>query len=236
MYTTYMKTTYASLIKYLREEQKLSQADVAKKTKMSRASYVALEKGTKELSLKEAQAVTELFGITIDELLRTQPPDLEKYVQMILYFLRSAKESHTTIKKTKLAKLLYLADFSWYYLHKKSLSGVTYRKIDFGPVADAYFRIIDELEQDGAINIKQVLRDDYHMYEIEETRASLKTKLTTLSKQEQLHLSKIWKQWQNASTFEIVKFTQEQAPYTQALPGQVISYELILEEAAHTVF
>jgi DNA-binding XRE family transcriptional regulator len=69
-----MKTSYASLIKYLREEQKLSQETVAKQVAMSRASFVAVEKGTKELTLKEAEAITKLFGITIDELLRSIAP------------------------------------------------------------------------------------------------------------------------------------------------------------------
>jgi transcriptional regulator with XRE-family HTH domain len=231
-----MKTSYASLIKYLREEQKLSQEVVAKKTAMSRASYVAVEKGTKELTLAEADALTKLLGITIDELLRTQAPDHAKYRQMILALLREAKTTHSVVKKTKLAKLLYLTDFSWYYIHKKSMSGQTYRKTDFGPVADAFFRLLEEMEQDGTINVKQIYRDDYHMYEIEETRASAKTQLELLSKKERAHLFKIWKQWQEASTALIVKFTQEQEPYTRALQGQVLSYDHILEEAAHTVF
>jgi DNA-binding XRE family transcriptional regulator/uncharacterized phage-associated protein len=231
-----MKTSYASLIKYLREEQKLSQETVAKQVAMSRASFVAVEKGTKELTLKEAEAITKLFGITIDELLRSIAPNHEKYMQMMLSFVRSAKTRNVTIKKTKLAKLLYLADFSWYYLHKKSMSGVTYRKTEFGPVSDVYFRLLEEMEMGGVINVKQVYRDDYHMYELEETRASTKTPLSLLSKQEQTHLSKVWKQWEKASTAEIVKFTIEQLPYTQSLLGQTISYELIVKEDSHNVF
>ncbi len=229
-------TSYASLIKYLREEKGFSQEVVAKQSKMSRASYVAVEKGTKELTLAEAEAVTKIFGITIDELLRTQAPDHAKYTQMILCFLRCAKKNNKTVKKTKLAKLLYLADFSWYYLHKKSMSGVAYRKIEFGPVADVYFRLLEEMEQGGVINIKQIYRDDYHMYEIEETRASEKALLHLLHKNEQSHLAKIWKQWQEASTSEIVKFTHEQVPYKEAHLGQIISYELILKEVTHNLY
>jgi DNA-binding XRE family transcriptional regulator/uncharacterized phage-associated protein len=231
-----MKTSYASLIKYLREEHKLSQEAVAKQIAMSRASYVAVEKGTKELTLKEAEAATKLFGITIDELLRSIAPNHEKYVQMILVFLRFAKARNITIKKTKLAKLLYLADFSWYYLHKKSMSGVSYRKTEFGPVSDAYFRLLEEMEQGGVLNVKQVYRDDYHMYELEETRASGKTPLVLLSKQEQSHLSKVWKQWEKASTAEIVKFTEEQLPHKESLLGQTIAYDLIVKEASHNIY
>jgi DNA-binding XRE family transcriptional regulator len=110
-----MKTTYAHFIKYLREERNMSQAEVATVASMSRASYVAVEKGTKELTLAEANSITKLFGITLDELVQTVAPDLKKYTHMMLYFIRAAKANKTAIKKTKLASLLYLADFAWYY-------------------------------------------------------------------------------------------------------------------------
>ncbi len=236
MYTMNMKTTYADFIKYLREERALSQVEVATVTNMSRASYVALEKGTKELSLAEAIALTKLFGITVDELVQTIAPNLEKYRELILAFLREAKGSKNTLKKTKLANLLYLTDFAWYYNSEISVSNVTYRKIAFGPVADCYFRLLEEMEQGGVINIKQIYRDDYHMYEIEETRASVKKSLVSLSKKELLHVHKIWQQWEKASTAEISKFVCEQKPYQHSVLGEIIDYALIKDEDSYNVY
>ena len=229
-------TTYAAFIKYLREERKLSQADVAAAAGMSRASYVAVEKGTKELTLAEADAITKLFGITIDELLRTVAPNLIKYTQMMLAFLRAAKTDRTVLKKTKLAQLLYLADFSWYYQHTKSLSGVSYRHTDFGPLADVYFRLLEEMEANGAVNIKQIYRDDYHMYEIEETRTSTKKLLSELSKKELTHIATIWTAWKDASTAEIVTFTSEQAPYRDSVPGEIILYDTVLAVESYNLY
>ena len=231
-----MKTTYADFIKYLREERKLAQTEVATVTNMSRASYVALEKGTKELSLAEAISLTKLFGITIDELVQTTAPNLDTYRELMLAFLREAKNSNAVIKKTKLAHLLYLTDFAWYYTSNASVSNVTYRKIAFGPVADVYFRLLEEMEQGGVINIKQIYRDDYHMYEIEETRASAKKSLTLLSKKEHTHVHKIWQQWEKASTAEITKFVCEQKPYQQSVLGEIIDYTLIKEEDSYNVY
>jgi len=231
-----MSTTYAAFIKYLREEKELAQADVAAATGMSRASYVAVEKGTKELTLAEADALTKLFGITIDELLRTEAPNLAKYTHMMLAFLRAAKSDKVALKKTKLAQLLYLADFSWYYHHKKSMSGVTYRHTDFGPLADVYFRLLEEMESGGVVNIKQIYRDDYHMYEIEETRTSAKKPLSELNKKELTHIQTIWTTWQEASTAEIVTFTSEQAPYQHSVPGEIISYDAILGTESYNLY
>ena len=231
-----MKTAYANFIKYLREERALSQAEIATIASMSRASYVAVEKGTKELTLAEADALCKLFGITLDELVRTAAPNPQKYQEMMLFFIRQARLNKSIIKKTKLASLLYLADFAWYYLYDKSLSGLSYRKITFGPVADVYFRLLEEMEVAGIINIKQIYRDDYHMYEIEETRASSRKILGTLSKKEQTHLGKIWTQWEKSSTAEILKFTTEHSPYQNSLDGEMITYELIKEEDSYNLY
>jgi transcriptional regulator with XRE-family HTH domain len=230
------KTTYAPIIKHLREERNLSQAYVAGKTGMSRASFVAVEKGTKELTLREAVALTHLFNITLDALITCEAPDTKKYQQMMLAFIRLATASKHFIKKTKLAKLLYVTDFSWYYLHRKSMSGVSYKRFAFGPVAEDYLRLLEEMEQAGIITIKQIYRDDYHMYEIEETRGSRKKKLTALTTIEMSHIEKMWTAWAGASTAEIVQFTEAQRPYQNALEGGTIAYEDILEEASHMIF
>lgn len=231
-----MKTSYAPFLKSLREARTLSQAEVAQASNMSRASYVAVEKGTKELSLGEADSLTKLFGITLTDLVTVTAPNLKIYQEMMLYFIRQAKLSKTTIKKTKLASLLYLADFSWYFTNDASLSGLAYRKINFGPVADEYFRLLEEMEQGGIINVKQIYRDDYHMYELEETRASSKKPFSLLSKKAQTHLNKIWTQWEKASTAEITHFVSQQIPSKESLASEVIKYELIKAEDSYNLY
>ena len=48
-----MSTKYASLIKTLRTERGLSQSAVAEKLGLSRQSYMAVERGTREMTLPE---------------------------------------------------------------------------------------------------------------------------------------------------------------------------------------
>jgi transcriptional regulator with XRE-family HTH domain len=225
-----MSTTYGAFIKRLRTARGWSQLETAKTLKMSRPSYVALEKGTKELSLSEADGVARLFGITIEQLLKAQAPDIPKYKQMILAFLREARASKATLKKTKLAKLLYFADFAWYYYHLESMSGMSYRRIEFGPVPDAYFSLVEDLEQKGHINVTQVARDGYHMYELAEARGSMRTPLSLLSKKELALIHDIWTKWKDANTNEIVNFTHNQMPYQFAEDNSIVSYEIFIQE------
>jgi len=74
-----MSTKYASLIKTLRVERGLSQSAVAEKLGLSRQSYMAIERGSRELTLPEAKRLQELFGISLEELASANIPNYEKY-------------------------------------------------------------------------------------------------------------------------------------------------------------
>ena len=162
-----MSTKYGQVIKSLRIERGIPQSDLASTLGISRPSYIAMEQGKRELSLGEFEKLSSILGVSFEELESGESPNYKKYKQMILAFLRLENK----IPKTKLAKLLYFADFSWYYSNLKSMSGMQYRKIQYGPVTDAYFRIIDEMSDSGEIHITQT--EDGAML-ISETRSGAK--------------------------------------------------------------
>ncbi|MEK9161195.1 MAG: helix-turn-helix domain-containing protein, partial [Patescibacteria group bacterium] len=149
-----MSNKYAQFIKTLRNKRGFSQSELAIKLGMSRPSYIAMEQGKRELSLSEAEKLSEIFGVSLKEMESGISANYEKYKQMILAYIRNAgSKKDGRITKTKLAKLVYLADFAWFYNHLESMSGMQYRKIQYGPVPDSYFRAIDELFEDGQIEI-----------------------------------------------------------------------------------
>jgi len=151
---------------------------------------------------------------------------------MVLAFLRNVKSQDKKIPKTKLAKLLYLADFSWYYYNLKSMSGMKYRKIPFGPVPDTYFRVIDELEYEGKISIDR--KGD--MLLISENDNSKKRNLGNLSKDEIKLINKISYKWNDKKTNEIVEFTHNQLPYILCQSDEIIPYELIIQQDPNDVY
>ena len=228
-----MGTKYASLIKSLRIQRGFSQAVVAEKLALSRQSYMAIERGTRELSLPEAEKVCELYGISIEELLSAAIPQYVKYKQMVLAFLQaSASERDGRVPKTKLAKLLYLADFTWYYKNLKSMSGMQYLRRAYGPVPDPYFRALAELEEDGKITIDR--KGDALLVRLGEGTA--KQKLDCLNTDEKVLIKKISEKWKGKRTQEIVNFTHEQLPYKLCAPDEVIPYELITQEDPEHVY
>jgi len=229
MYTTIMTNKYVESIKSIRLEKAISQLDIAKKLDISRASYIAMEQGKRELSVSELEKISNILGVSFEELESGKSANYEKYKQMILAFLRTGGK----IPKTKLAKLLYFADFSWFYSHLESMSGMQYRKIQYGPVPDAYFRIIDEMFDGGQIQITQT--EDGAML-ISQTRSGAKTSLSMVNKEEEKLIKKIEEKWKGKKTAEIVNFTHKQFPYLFARENEIVSYPLFTQEDPDEIY
>lgn len=227
---------YIEKIKEVRVEKKLSQEQVAQAIGVSRPTYTAIEVGKQELSLDEAKKLATLFGIGVDELLSGTTPNLEKYKHMILTYLRMNLSEDGKIPKTKLAKLLYLADFAWFYDNLESMSGMQYRKITFGPVPDAFFRAIDELEESGKITIEHKNTEGKEMFLISESDSNKNEKIQSLSSKENALMKKIAKKWKDKKTNEIVNFTHNQLPYFLCRENELIPYELITQEDSDLVY
>jgi transcriptional regulator with XRE-family HTH domain len=218
-----MSNKYAQFIKAFRKERGFSQLVIAKKLGISRPSYIAIEQGKRDITMAEFEKLSGIFGVSFEDVEHGEVPNYEKYKQMVLAFLRLDKK----IPKTKLAKLVYLADAGWFYYHLKSMSGMQYRKMQYGPVADPYFRVIDDLYENGQIEIEQ--REDGAML-ISETRAGAKNPLSEIEKEESDLIKKIVGKWKGRKTKEIVEFTHNQLPYLCASDNEIISLGLITQE------
>ena len=223
-------------IKELRLQKGLSQEQVAQTIGVSRPTYTAIEAGKQKLDVDEAQKLANLFGIDVDALLSGNIPNFEKYKHMVLTYLRSGLSEDGKVPKTKLAKLLYLADFAWFYDHLESMSGMPYRKITYGPVPDLFFRAIDELEESGKIIVNRKHDDGKDLFLISEAESNTNEKLSTVSKEEMKLMSSIARKWRDKKTKDIVNFTHNQLPYFLCRDDEIIPYELITQEDPDKVY
>jgi putative transcriptional regulator len=229
-----MSKSLNQLIKSLREEKGISQQDLADRLNMARTSYILVEQGKRELSLLEAQKISNIFGINLKDMQTGVIPNYGKYKEMILSFLRSLGSSGDgKVPKNKLAKLVYLADFAWFYQNLESMSGMQYRRIHYGPVPDLYFRALDELEDEGKISRDNKGSD---VILISENQGSKREELNKISKEEYKLIKKIAKKWRDKKTREIVNFTHSQLPFKLCEPDEIIPYELIIQEDAKYVY
>jgi len=225
-----MINKYAKFIKELRAKRGFSQSFVADKLGLSRPSYTSIENGGRGLTLDEAEKLKDLFGISIEEFAKATLPKYEKYKQMILAYLQSSLSTDGKVPKTKLAKLLYLADFAWYYDNLESMSGMQYIRRPYGPVPDPYFRALAELEDEGKITV------DYKGDAILIGGGAEHQKLDLIKKDEMDLMKKISTKWKGKRTQEIVDFTHEQLPYKLCSPDETIPYELIIQQDPDYVY
>ena len=223
-----------------RQARGYSQEQIAQAIGVSRPTYMDIESGKKELKVSQAEALAAILRVGIDDILGI--PDgcsvfsdvmtsTEKYKQMILNALKyGADKKDGKITKTKLAKLVYLADFIWYYENSRPMSGVTYRKLPRGPVAEVYFRALDEMEEDGVI--LRTPRGNAILFSLVEEEAPT----GKLSPREIDLIKKLGGAWQGKSTEDIVNFTHEQLPWQICLNGEVIPYSLIFQEEPAKIY
>lgn len=219
----------AKKVAKLRELSGLTQEEVAKKLGISRQRWILVEKAERDLSTDELSKLAFLFGIDVVDFFE-EIPDVEKFRQMYFACLKFASDERGGVPKTKLAKLLYLADFTKFYNQLEPMSGVKYRRMEFGPVADIFFSTTEDLFDGGKINITPM---DQALIISSNTRDE---DFSRLSKDELLLIKDICSSWRGKRTAEIVNFTHEQKPWKMCRDGEYIPYSLIIQEDPNHVY
>lgn len=223
-------------IKNIREDKKITQDYIAKKLWITRQTFSKIEKWEVEPTLWQAVKLSEILDIDLDKLSPWMTKknshfdlDWEKYKQIITNFIKYASDSDWKITKTKLAKLCYLLDFSWYYFNLESITWLQYRRIQQWPVPDTYFLAIEEFQREEVIAVEPKWKAQM-ILNIEETSKD------KLSKDELDLLKKISKKWKNKKTQDIVDFTHHQIPWKVCKDKEMIPYNFITQEEADNVY
>ena len=161
------------LLKELRVEKGTSQEEVAEYLGMSRPTYVALEQGRRELTLSEAEKVSRMYELSLEEIFagkkvavqkiinlpkkaeskiepRINIPQerIPKFKQVLLYIL-SKTAGKPNVGMTVLYKLLYFIDFDYYEKHDEQLMGLRYIKNTHGPTPKMFAAVVRNMQESG---------------------------------------------------------------------------------------
>lgn len=204
-----------------------TQEQVATKLGMSRATYNSVESGKRDLTTSDLAALANFYDMTIPELFGVHR-DNNKFKQMYFYVL---EQFESGVPKTKLAKLLYLADFRNYFETLEPMSGVYYIRRQYGPLADVFLEITDELYDSGKIRIDSLSEGAFMIKSL-----SHDADFSLLSDEEKMRIREICDLWRDKPTREIVNYTHEQKPWASCRDGEYIPYELIIQEEPEHVF
>ena len=220
----------------VRKEYGYSQDQMAELLNLKgRHSYASVETGDKGLTLAQVDILIKEFPREFDSfagISRYDSLKIKKYRQMILNMINfSVNTESSSIPKTKLAKLVYLADFICYYQKLEPMSGLPYIKLEHGPVAQAYFQILDDLEEEEIIvrknsgksiliSLNEVCEQPKNLLEDFELRL----------------IRKLAEFWRNRNTAEIVHFTHKQLPWQICNKEEIIPYGLITQEEPERIY
>lgn len=214
----------------LREQSGYTQEEVATKLGIGRDRWILVEKGKRDLSTEELGRLAELFGIDVSDFFE-EIPDIKKFRQMYFACLKYSANSHGNVPKTKLAKLIYLSDFKNFFENLEPISGVKYRRLEYGPVPDIFFSTTDDLLEQGKIKI-EILDRGAQMI----SSNTREEDFSKLSSQELESIKQVCKLWKDKPTQDIVNFTHEQKPWKMCRDGEYIPYSLIIQEDPDHVY
>ncbi len=222
-------------LRTLRESRWFTQDQIAIFLGISRPTYVRIEAGRTELTLTQAQKIAEKFQISLDDLtsdvfIEGKTIDKDKYKQIITSCIAYGASEDGKITKTKLAKLVYLVDFWWYYEHLEPMTrGIKYRRIAQWPVPDVFFSVVDELQDESLVHLE--LKGNAQLLENTESPSTGK-----LTPDELTFIEKVCTVWKGKNTKEIVDFTHEQLPWQICYPDEEIPFVLITQEDPDHVY
>lgn len=221
-------------VKPLRQAKGFNQSEIAAELGISRPTYVLMEQGGKEPTITQLYTLSRLLGVEPGELcanlpvINSQTANFPKFKDLVAACAAHAADGGT-ITKTKLATLVYLADFAWYRERAHSMTGSTYRNHVRGPVADSLFRALDELFEEQAIALEP--RGTALVIRLVERRPSKQ-----LSEAELSLVFALCTKWRTESTEAITGFARDQAPWKMSKPGEIIPYEAILSEPLTSLY
>ncbi len=96
-----------------------------------------------ERKLEERIEMNSLYDSFAIEFTGNQKFDIGKFTETVLIFLSKSGSTY----KTKLLKLLFYADFLFFKSFNKSITGIVYAKLPFGPVPEDYVTLLTFLSK-----------------------------------------------------------------------------------------
>jgi transcriptional regulator with XRE-family HTH domain len=240
----------------LRKNQGVSQAFVAEKIGVSRASYIEIEKGAKELTLSQAQKIAEIFNVSFEELIsgekksdikvsinnkperkeketmRIDVPqkNLKKFKEVLLYILEKVG-SKSNVGMTVLYKLLYFIDFDYYEKFEEQLIGATYIKNHFGPTPIEFKKIVEIMESKGEL---ETVKSKYFQHEQTKYLPRRASDISVLNAKEIKHIDEVLSRLSNKNAKELSAYSHEDIPWLITKDNQPIKYEAVFYRTKET--
>ena len=239
-----------NFIRKQRKKRLITQEQLASELGLSRATYMQIELGKRELKVSEAIKLAEIFHMSIEDFLdeREQTPPIveikkpkkkkpakksdirisvpqekvEKFKQVLLYILAKIG-AQPNIGQTVLYKILYFVDFDYYEKYEEQLIGAKYIKNTYGPSPVMFAKIVEELEKEDKI---EKVKTKFHNYDqVKYLVNSKELDMSSLSSKELEHINWEIRRLENMTAAQISELSHLDTPWVVAGDMEELKYE-----------
>lgn len=233
------KKSLGEKIRKLREENGLTQEELARKLGIPRPSVSQIESGRREVTATELQKLSRILEISTDELLseddrkkediklrqmgKLPPFNKDMFKQVLLYILTKCG-GKPNVGKTVLYKLLYFCDFNYYEKYEEPLTGAAYRKIVHGPAPCNFDEVIKEMKRDGQI---QEVLSSYYDKRQKKYLALVEPDINKLFARQKEVIDKVIETLSDYDANKISEYSHDDVPWQATEEKEIIDYELV---------
>lgn len=146
-----------------------------------------------------------------------------KFEELLLYIARRS-EGDPRCGKTKLNKILFYSDFGAYRELGQSISGQTYRRLEYGPAPAGLLAAVGRLEQS-----RQCIWADreYHGFALQKLIALREPDLSCFSAQEIELVNRVIEELWSLSAADVSSRSHDFVGWQAAAPGEEICYNTV---------
>lgn len=224
-------------LKKLRGEKDISQENLAKLLSIPRPSVAQIEKGIRDVSINELSILLEVFQLSYNDFMNLIKPKMKKpkgkklhvefteskFKQLLLYILQKCG-GKPNLGETVLYKLLYFCDFDYFELYEKPLTGMPYKRLQYGPVPNQtiYNPVVNSMIRNG--ELERISRP--YIGETVQTRyiACRESDQTVFTPQEIKVIDKVTNRLSDMNARQIEDHSHRDNPWLMHKDGEIIDY------------
>lgn len=239
-----------TFLKKIRQKEGISQEFLAKKIGISRPTYAQIENSERDISVKEAQKISQFFGLSLEDFLnekeniepkikiektkkqknqkkemRISVPQekIEKFKEVLLYILEKIG-AKPNIGEAVVCKLMYFIDFDYYEKFEEQLIGAKYIKNHFGPTPAAFTEIIKQMEKEGDLTS---VTKKYFQHDQKKYLPLRSANLSNFSAQEKELIDWEIERFKDFNAVKMSNYSHKDVPWIGANDLQPINYEAV---------
>ena len=249
------------LAKFIQEQRKkrdLTQEFLASALKISRPTYMQIERGERDLTVIEAEKLAFIFGISFEDFrhgkdsaitaeikkdkvkpkvekqeMRISVPqkNLKKFKEVLLYIL-SKVGGKPNVGEAVIYKLLYFIDFDFYEKFEEQLIGATYIKNHYGPTPVEFKTIVEDMIKNGEI-VK--VDNNFFNYPQRKYLPVREPDLTKLKDARELrHIDEVLARLADKNATELSNYSHDDVPWLIAEDNKPLDYEAVFYRTPKT--